>query len=308
MYHNTNIFNLETALTIVQSNTSEFKVEFDSLWQWCGYSTKANAKRTLENNFEEGFDFSSTLMKTSNGSMGRPSELIMLTVDCAKEFAMLAQTEQGKQVRRYFIQAEKQLRQLALPQLDPSVAALVATAQATLASITGLNNTVTTNTKLIKETNEKIDRTVDKFEAKSGISIYQYLKNNFPNITFGKTLVSQLGSTMVRYGYEVESTYFETEVGRTVNTYDPDAIQDCIKELVNKGSIVLYLPSKGKVQGKWHTKVKAMKRTPKTLYTQEEALDILTPLKRKEPIETNTISLLGSNPMTDMYEHLEFDI
>lgn len=44
-------------------------------------------------------------MKTSSG--GRPSRLYMLTIDCFKEMGMLAKTEKGKEIRRYFLECEK---------------------------------------------------------------------------------------------------------------------------------------------------------------------------------------------------------
>lgn len=98
---------IKEALKLVKQK-SEFKVDFDSLWQWCGYTRKDNAKKVLTDNFERNFDFSCELRK--NPSRGRPKEIITLTLDAAKEFAMLAQTPQGKEVRKYFIQAEKEAR------------------------------------------------------------------------------------------------------------------------------------------------------------------------------------------------------
>ena len=163
------------------------------------------------------------------------------------------------------------------PQLDPNVAALVVSAQATLASIAGLNNTVSHNKKEIEAIREETTSVVNKFQAAKGIGIYKYLKDTFSNITFGGTLKKELGAYMTRSGYEILGSYFEVEVGKTVNTYEPDAIENAITDLVNKGSIILYDPSRGQLQAKWHTKYKTMKRAPKTLYTQQEALDILYP-------------------------------
>ena len=101
-------FSLELAQQLVNSS-DEFCVDFDLLWECCGYSKKSNARRTLTVNFQQDIEFCSTRSKTL--SDGRPSELIKLTTDCAKEFALLAQTENGKKIRQYFIEAEKQLRQ-----------------------------------------------------------------------------------------------------------------------------------------------------------------------------------------------------
>ena len=48
-------------------------------------------------------------MKTPEG--GRPSEFIKLTIDCFKSFGMMAGTEKGKEIRRYFLMCERQLKQ-----------------------------------------------------------------------------------------------------------------------------------------------------------------------------------------------------
>lgn len=113
----TNNFTLSLATEILESNKDDdFKVDFNPLWEWCGYSRKDSAKRTLDNNFELDFDFHIIVEPTTTGIQANPRQTIMLTVDAAKEFAMLAQTSQGKQVRKYFIQAEKALRASIKPQ------------------------------------------------------------------------------------------------------------------------------------------------------------------------------------------------
>jgi bacteriophage antirepressor len=60
--------------------------------------------RMAEYGFSEGKDFS-TFLSESTG--GRPSTDHLLTIDMAKELAMIQRTERGKQARQYFIQVEK---------------------------------------------------------------------------------------------------------------------------------------------------------------------------------------------------------
>ncbi len=60
--------------------------------------------RMAEYGFEEGQDFSSFLSKSTGG---RPSQDHVLKLDMAKEIAMLQRNEKSKQVRKYFIQVEK---------------------------------------------------------------------------------------------------------------------------------------------------------------------------------------------------------
>lgn len=58
--------------------------------------------------FVEGEDFSPFLGKSTGG---RPGMEYHLTLDTAKELAMVENNEQGRQVRRYFIAMERQVRE-----------------------------------------------------------------------------------------------------------------------------------------------------------------------------------------------------
>ena len=63
-------------------------------------------RRIEEFGFEEGKDFSSILSK----SHGRPSKEYIISLDMAKELAMVENNEQGRRIRRYFIEVEKNAR------------------------------------------------------------------------------------------------------------------------------------------------------------------------------------------------------
>lgn len=65
-------------------------------------------RRLLEINAIEGEDFLSFVIK--NGQ-GRGSKDYIITVDMAKHIAMLEKNERGYQVRKYFIECEKKLRE-----------------------------------------------------------------------------------------------------------------------------------------------------------------------------------------------------
>lgn len=73
------------------------------------------ALRMFSYGFEEGTDYAEVLPQSGenpSGVGGRPRRDWALTLDAAKEIAMLQRTERGQQVRRYFIAAEKRLREL----------------------------------------------------------------------------------------------------------------------------------------------------------------------------------------------------
>jgi phage anti-repressor protein len=113
----TSEFTLELAEKLHNSNQI---IDFDWAWSVLGYSRKDNAKRMLVGYFERNFDYFVQLPEESpealpyqvfltyeeNSKAGRPVEKIYLTIECFKEMGMLSKSEQGRQIRKYFLQCE----------------------------------------------------------------------------------------------------------------------------------------------------------------------------------------------------------
>jgi phage anti-repressor protein len=101
-------------------STDNFVVDLDDAWKWIGYSTKGNAKRLLEDEFEKGLDYITLegqgagvfIRNDKNTKTGRSSIQIRMTVACFKEFCMASRTSKGKEVRRYFRLCEEQLKEI----------------------------------------------------------------------------------------------------------------------------------------------------------------------------------------------------
>lgn len=108
-------FSHDLAIALVQSE-DQFPVDFDNAWQWLGYSTKQMARKKLVNNFDQDLDFLIKGLKSPTG--GRSSEYIVLTVDCFKSLGMMAGTSKGRQIRRYFLDCERQVQQVLPAQHD----------------------------------------------------------------------------------------------------------------------------------------------------------------------------------------------
>jgi len=71
-------------------------------------------KRMIEYGFIESIDF--TVLSEKSDKLGRPSSNYILKVSMAKEISMIQRNEKGKQARLYFIECEKKLNQIRLPQ------------------------------------------------------------------------------------------------------------------------------------------------------------------------------------------------
>lgn len=95
---------------VYESKTGEKLVNARELHEILMVGTRFNdwITRMIENyGFIEGDDFYSFLSKTP----GRPSKEYLLIIDTAKEIAMVQNNEQGRAVRKYFIEVEKKARQ-----------------------------------------------------------------------------------------------------------------------------------------------------------------------------------------------------
>lgn len=112
-----------------EANGIKFPVPFDLAWRIAGYSTKANALRLLRSKKScliEGEDYlvnkGVVLFIQSDESefSGRSADEIVLGCDAFKHFCLLAQTEQGRQIRQYFIESEKKWR--LVQKIDPALA------------------------------------------------------------------------------------------------------------------------------------------------------------------------------------------
>lgn len=68
-------------------------------------------ERLTEYKFVENQDYISFSQNREKPQGGRPTKDYHLTLDTAKELAMVERNEKGRQIRRYFIECEKQLRQ-----------------------------------------------------------------------------------------------------------------------------------------------------------------------------------------------------
>jgi phage anti-repressor protein len=85
-------------------------INLENIYKMLGFANKANAKRTLKNNFIENEDFKIVFIpkdeKPKNDLGGRPEEDIMLNIDTFKNLCMIAKTQKGKEIRKYYVKLE----------------------------------------------------------------------------------------------------------------------------------------------------------------------------------------------------------
>lgn len=102
-------------------------------------------KRMTDYGFTENVDFASLSEKSDKPTGGRPRTDHVMTLDMAKEVAMIQRTNKGKQARQYFISVEKRYKQLAaLPRTpEEKLALTMEVANRSAEKVMKLDNRVT---------------------------------------------------------------------------------------------------------------------------------------------------------------------
>ena len=108
-----------------ERNGELFPVPFDDAWKMAGYGRKSTAKRDGLSGLISGEDYRTEKCNkpSSNASGVSRFEVITLSLDAFKHLCLMAKTDEGKHIRRYFIDAEKKwkLVQQVAPQLASEV-------------------------------------------------------------------------------------------------------------------------------------------------------------------------------------------
>lgn len=99
-------FSLDLAESLYHSE-EEFPVDLDFAWHWLGYNQKSDCLEKLQNNFEVDSDYFRQTPELPTASNPRPKNKYYLTVECFKSMGMMAGTEKGKEIRKYFLECEK---------------------------------------------------------------------------------------------------------------------------------------------------------------------------------------------------------
>ena len=98
--------------------TKDFVIDFDSVWKWCGFARKDNAKRLLEKHFTENINYCINKLAPPIGGAsfenmhgGQNKDQIMLNVNTFKKFCLKANTKKADEIHNYYIKLENILQE-----------------------------------------------------------------------------------------------------------------------------------------------------------------------------------------------------
>lgn len=87
--------------------TNDYIINLEDVFKMIGFANKGNAKKTLESNFVVNEDYKSSFLPKDKPSWGGSgNEEILLNIDTFKNLCMLAKTDKGKEIRKYYVKLE----------------------------------------------------------------------------------------------------------------------------------------------------------------------------------------------------------
>jgi len=172
--------------------TDDYPINLENVFKMIGFANKGNAKRTLENNFTKEEDYKiisiknnvkKQLLRTEKlGGSGILQEDIMLNVDTFKNLCMLAKTEKGKEIRKYYVKLENLYNKIIKEEIEQNKLLLEQEKENTTKLIEEKENKekelIQTQLELKKEKSHKNQILRRKYyDAKPGNVVYLYKDN-----------------------------------------------------------------------------------------------------------------------------------
>ena len=99
---------------------TDFIINFDDVWKWCGFSRKDSAKRILDKHFITDVDYKIALHQSEErkNEGGFNKETIMLNIKTFKKFCLKSNTKKADKIHNYYIKLEEILQDTLLQQTD----------------------------------------------------------------------------------------------------------------------------------------------------------------------------------------------
>ena len=105
---------------------TDFVIDFEDVWKWCGFSRKDNAKRILEKHFIVDVDYKIEMIappiggakKSPENRGGHNKEKLTLNIRTFKKYCLKSNTDKSNEIHDYYIKLEEILQDILLEQTD----------------------------------------------------------------------------------------------------------------------------------------------------------------------------------------------
>ena len=102
------------------NSLTDFIIDFEDVWKWCGFTRKDNAKRLLEKFFTNDVDYKVALLRSEErkNEGGFNKEKITLNINTFKKYCLKSNTKKADEIHNYYIKLEEILQDILLQQTN----------------------------------------------------------------------------------------------------------------------------------------------------------------------------------------------
>ena len=99
--------------------TNDYPINLEHVYKMIGFANKGNAMKTIKSNFTVNEDYQILLFRTEKQLHGgHNKEHIMLNTDTFKNLCMIAKTDKGKEIRKYYVKLENMYNQIIKEEIE----------------------------------------------------------------------------------------------------------------------------------------------------------------------------------------------
>ena len=165
--------------------TNDYPINLEHVFRIIGFAHKKNAKRTLENNFTINDDYKIRVLPKEQSSWGGSGgEEIMLNIDTFKNLCMMAKTDKGKEIRKYYVKLENIYNHIIKEELEQNSQLLA-----------DKEKQLTDKEKELERTKKELEKTSKLkvkqwYDSEPGHTVYGFISNEAESnslITIGRS-------------------------------------------------------------------------------------------------------------------------
>jgi phage anti-repressor protein len=196
--------------------TNDYPINLENVFKMIGFANKGNAKRTLENNFVKDEDYKTSFLPTEKRETGGSlNEQIMLNIDTFKNLCMLAKTQQGKEIRKYYVKLENIYNKVIKEEIENT------------------QKLLEENKKLLEEQKEKIEMLESKPETEGFFRESGYIYIIKETAKIGRYKIGKSKSPIERIsGLNVSSSETSLLIDKQFETIDMECAEKIIHSIL----------------------------------------------------------------------------
>jgi hypothetical protein len=224
------------------NSKTDFIINLEDVWKWCGFSRKDPAKRLLEKFFTKDVDYKIICLEKAApplggaaklGGSGLNKETILMNINTFKKLCLKANTKRSDQIHDYYLKLEDLLQETLHQQLEKQEKIL-----------REKDNLLNEKDNLLNEKDNLLNEQREQTKEEKEILLEKTLLNQYPINTqciyYGKIdNKDTVGANLIKFGMSNnlqervkthKKTYINFRLTNVFKVSNPIEIENCIKK------------------------------------------------------------------------------